>query len=272
MEKLKLNIQYFSSTNQTVHYDLSQYVANDKPTYLIDYNGDMLKIDNAIYNATSKALENESHIGTMSNLNTTEKSNLVGAINEVNTITGTNTSNISQNTLDISANSTKIGTLADLSTTYKTNLVGAINEVKSQANTNQSNIEKFNMTQFTTPTNPTVTGTGNLTRFAMNCASNSDGSIGKIYGDLRITCKDNNIGGNIIFPTPFRPSQQIEINGGIIAEVSGALVMRSFTIDTDGTCTLHYNGNTGTESRYNFVNSLLFFVDLEIHQIHNKKS
>lgn len=37
-----------SSTNATVTIGLSQYVGTDKPTYLTDYNGDMLKIDNAI--------------------------------------------------------------------------------------------------------------------------------------------------------------------------------------------------------------------------------
>lgn len=34
-----------SSTNKTPNYELSQYVGTDKPTYLGDYNSDMLKID-----------------------------------------------------------------------------------------------------------------------------------------------------------------------------------------------------------------------------------
>lgn len=37
-----------SSTNKTITIELSQYIGSDKPTYLTDYNGDMLKIDNAI--------------------------------------------------------------------------------------------------------------------------------------------------------------------------------------------------------------------------------
>lgn len=37
-----------SSTNKTATIELSQYIGTDKPTYLSDYNGDMLKIDNAI--------------------------------------------------------------------------------------------------------------------------------------------------------------------------------------------------------------------------------
>ena len=42
------------STNKTTNYELSQYVGSDKPTYLGDYNSDMLKIDTAMHaNATA---------------------------------------------------------------------------------------------------------------------------------------------------------------------------------------------------------------------------
>lgn len=44
-----------SSTNKTTHYELSQYIGTDKPTYLGDYNADMLAIDTAIYNASDAA-------------------------------------------------------------------------------------------------------------------------------------------------------------------------------------------------------------------------
>ena len=44
-----------ASTNKTTHYELSQYVSSDKPTYLSDYNGDMLKIDTAINTAKTTA-------------------------------------------------------------------------------------------------------------------------------------------------------------------------------------------------------------------------
>ena len=44
-----------SSTNKTTHYELSQYVGTDKPTYLSDYNGDMLNIDTAIHDAATDA-------------------------------------------------------------------------------------------------------------------------------------------------------------------------------------------------------------------------
>lgn len=44
-----------SSTNKTTHYELSQYIGTDKPTYLGDYNSDMLTIDTAIYTASENA-------------------------------------------------------------------------------------------------------------------------------------------------------------------------------------------------------------------------
>lgn len=121
-----------ASTNKTTHYELSQYTANDKPTYLVDYNGDMSKIDTGIYEADTLAKTNESAIGTMSNLNTTDKSSLVGAINEVNTQVGTNTGNISTLNTSVSANTGNIGTMVNLTTSDKTSLVNATNEVNGK--------------------------------------------------------------------------------------------------------------------------------------------
>lgn len=41
-----------TATNHTEHYELSQYTEDDRPTYTGDYNGDMNKIDAAIYAAS----------------------------------------------------------------------------------------------------------------------------------------------------------------------------------------------------------------------------
>lgn len=106
-----------ASTNKTPNIELSQYIGTDKPTYLTDYNTDMLKIDTAVHTASAKATTNETNIGTMTNLTTTEKSSLVGAINEVNT------------------SSSKVGNLSSLTTSDKTSVVGAINEVDGDVGT-----------------------------------------------------------------------------------------------------------------------------------------
>ena len=106
-----------ASTNKTAHYDLSQYTSNDKPTYLGDYNSDMSKIDTGINSAqttadsastaatnaqttaeTAQTTANTgvtnaaaaqstantavANIGTLANLTTTEKTTVVGAVNE----------------------------------------------------------------------------------------------------------------------------------------------------------------------------------------------
>lgn len=41
-----------TATNHTEHYGLSQYMEDDRPTYIGDYNGDMSKIDAAIHAAS----------------------------------------------------------------------------------------------------------------------------------------------------------------------------------------------------------------------------
>lgn len=57
-----------TATNKTAHYDLSQFVGTDQPTWLGDYNGDMKKIDaqmkqnaDAIEQATAGGLTSVSH-------------------------------------------------------------------------------------------------------------------------------------------------------------------------------------------------------------------
>ena len=52
-----------SSTNKTPNYNLSQYVGTDKPTYLGDYNGDMLKIDTQMKANADAATTAESSAG-----------------------------------------------------------------------------------------------------------------------------------------------------------------------------------------------------------------
>ena len=67
-------------------------------------------------------LTNTTNIGTLSSLNTTTKSSLVGSINETyNWVVG-------------------IGTLSNLTTITHSNAVSAINEVNAKANTNTSYI------------------------------------------------------------------------------------------------------------------------------------
>lgn len=131
-------------------------------------------------------------IGTLANLTTTDKTDLVSAINEIDS--------------DISTVDGKIGTLASLNTTDKTDVVSAINEVNTAVG---SVLTPFNLSNYHSAVResadsdtpqitigrfyPTLAEfTANATNIssvncAINCASNSDGSIGKIYGMMYCT-------------------------------------------------------------------------------------
>lgn len=112
MKNVKLDIQRFGHTNSTTNYGYPQFVGTDKPGWLTDINGAFNDIDEDIKTAQTtadsaqasatiadgKAVQAQSdattalnsagsantNIGTMANLNTTDKTSLVGAINEVN--------------------------------------------------------------------------------------------------------------------------------------------------------------------------------------------
>ena len=99
--------------------------------------------------AATNAQQALTDIGTKSELTTTNKDNLVGAINELDAAMGDMATNetiqgiqtdltelegkVDTNTTNIGTNTTHIGTVGDLSTTAKSDLVSAVNEVKTQA-------------------------------------------------------------------------------------------------------------------------------------------
>lgn len=67
-----------TATNHTENYSLSQFVGTDRPTWLVDYNGDMAKIDaqmkqNAddIASATEGGLTSVSHTADLTGNGTT---------------------------------------------------------------------------------------------------------------------------------------------------------------------------------------------------------
>ena len=111
-----------ASTNKTTHYELSQYVGSDKPTYLGDYNTDMSKIDAAINSAKTTA-----------DSASTAATNAQTAAETAQTTANTAVTNAATAQSGVAENATSIGTLANLTTADKTSLVGAINEVNNKA-------------------------------------------------------------------------------------------------------------------------------------------
>lgn len=132
-----------ASTNKTINYDLSQYLANDKPTYLVDYNSDMNKID------TQMKANND-----LAGLAKTEADDLSSRVDgqdiiigNLNTTVGQHTSDISTLNTNVSAVNTKVGDLTNLNTTDKTDVVSAVNEVNTKVGdlTNLATSSKTNV-------------------------------------------------------------------------------------------------------------------------------
>lgn len=250
-----------SSTNKTTHYNLSQYVSSDKPTYLVDYNADMSAIDTGIYNAKTEAETNTTAIGTLSNLTTTEKSNLVGAINEIDSDLGNLSTTVGEHTTDIATNTSAIGTLASLDTTAKNNLVAAVNEVNTL-------ISKLNLVNFETYGSSELALVG-ATYFSGNLklASNSDYSVVKLYGNLQYTATAylTNITISNVIPSGYRPSTDITING-LCTVISNAgtsgQANADVTFKTDGSVYFSIaNGNNNLVTGLTVHPCLLFLKD-----------
>lgn len=237
-----------ASTNKTTHYNLSQYVGSDKPTYLVDYNTDMSNIDSGIYNAQAQATLNETAIGDLTTLTTTANNDLVSAINEVDSHADTNANNISTNTTNIATNTSAIGTLTNLTTTNKANLVGAVNEVKS-------NVDNFNLTSITSYDTlsqyENVNSTGTLSYAGITVAKNSDGSLCKIYGRIYVNdvLQSGSINIKLNVDTGLRPTSDITIAPTGYVRFSAnpssdnAEQQTSITINTDGTINFNLSTN-----------------------------
>lgn len=167
-----------SSTNKTTNYELSQYIGTDKPTYLGDYNSDMLKIDTQMKaNATAVA-----------------------------------TAQSTANTANTNANSAQ--STADTANTTATTANTTANSALAKALKNEANIENLNLTSVA---DVTFSNTGNgqiLPRGAtpLKVAKNSDGSLCKIYGVFRV----QNFGNENILMTSadtgLRPQNDIVIS------------------------------------------------------------
>ena len=112
-----------SSTNKTANYELSQYIGSDKPTYLVDYNGDMLKIDTGM--AANKAQADATDLVVSGHTSAIES--LQGTTSDQGTaITGLRT-DVDGNTGSINTINSLIGN-GEPTTTDKT-IIGAINEL-----------------------------------------------------------------------------------------------------------------------------------------------
>lgn len=216
-----------SSTNKTTNYELSQFIGTDKPAWLTDYNADMGKIDAGIHSAKStadgadgKATANTSAIGTLANLTTDAKTNLVAAVNEVDSHADT----------ALNTASTAAGNASQALTTA--------NDLAAY----------FSITPTAIATNKVITSGGTINSSAVTIALNSTNTFGKLYGTIAHTTAASasqtitlNIDSGIHPDTAFTISP-VGIATQTDASVSQAANDVSATFNPNGTITLSYWG------------------------------
>lgn len=211
----------------------------------------------------------KTNVGDLSSLTTTANSDLVSAINEVDS--------------DITTVSNEVGDLTNLTTSVKSDLVSAINEIDSypifnlsetyqayrgtsDSDTAQITLGKF----FIADSSFTATSSG-LSNAYCNVlgAANSEGSIGKIYGIIHITA-NYTINGTNGYPCIRLRCTDFGINvpdeGYLIWSAGNCycndeLNCGSIYIGSDGYIYLFGNLNTtASSSRYSLVyNPCLYF-------------
>ena len=141
--------------------------------------------------------KNADAIGTLNSLTTTEKTNLVGAVNEVKGTADT--------ALGLAnTNKASIGTLTNLATTEKGNLVGAVNEVKGTADAAQTKANdaftqaNTNKASIGTLTNLTTTEKGNLVGAVNEVKGSVDAANTAIAGKADLGLSNINADGKTV--------------------------------------------------------------------------
>lgn len=278
-----------ASTNKTINYNLSQYTANDKPTYLVDYNSDMNKIDTQ--------MKANSDLAGLAKTEADDLSSRVDGqdviIGNLNTTVGQHTTDISTLNTDVSAVNKKVGDLTNLNTTDKTDIVNAVNEVNtkvgdltnltttaksnvvSAVNELNSDIDKQSFITFNDITSNDITfnvtngsAPSNL-QHNIHIYRNSDDSLVKILGNISFT---NNGTGIVKIATPLRPSKTLTLKGHAIRMIynSNNNVNTSgpdITLDTNGVLSINYIYALYPDDVTEFIlfDSVIHIKDLEAH-------
>ena len=117
------------ATNLTPNYSLSQFISTDKPAWLQDYNGDMLKIDSGI-NAAKLAADSAANAASAAQNDATTALN---GVSSLNTTVGTLSTTLGTAVGNINTINSLIGN--GTPTTTDQTIIGAINEIDAKVNT-----------------------------------------------------------------------------------------------------------------------------------------
>ena len=217
-----------SATNSTPNYGLPQYVADDKPTYLGDFNKAMLDIDTNMKSIDNKAQSAESGVETAN-------SNATQALNTANTA--------SKTAQTAQAAATEAQTKASQAQTTASQNATNINSIKTW--TNYGNVL-------------TVSTTGS-SNDGLNVKYNSSLQLLNLWGYNHFSpvVEPNAQIGKLPESFPKPASDRKITNAGVLITGSGNQNPLELKIDTNG---IIYN-NTGYTMEYCNINTLLVISD-----------
>lgn len=225
-----------SSTNKTTNYNLSQYIGTDKPTYLGDYNSDMLKIDTQLKANADSASNAASRAGAAEAV-ASDASKKVQTLND-----------------SVTANSADIASLKTKNAQQDASIQNVSNTATSalnKANQNDHNIADINTrNQWVQGTNIHNTGLPNYSKGSWNCAYNRLSGLLNINGQIELSQGSTISGETRIATIPENILKLIDLSGEhklwscvYVTRVNEAVEIQNLTLDVTGKLYMAYTLN-----------------------------
>lgn len=225
-----------SSTNRTTNYKLSQYIGTDKPTYLGDYNGDMLKIDKQM------------------KVNADSASNATSAAGAAQAVADKASKDVKALNDSVTANSEDIASLKTKNAQQDVSIQNATNSASSalnKANQNEHNIAEINTrNQWMQGTNIHNTGLPNYSKGSWNCSYNRFSGLLNIDGQIELSQGSTVAGDSRIATIPDNIMRLIDPTGErklwsslFVTRADGSLEVQNLSLDQTGKISLPYTLN-----------------------------
>lgn len=225
-----------SSTNKTTNYNLSQYIGTDKPTYLGDYNSDMLKID------------------TQMKANADSASNATAAAGTAQAVAEKASKDVQALNDSVTANSEDIASLKTKNAQQDSSIQNASNTASSavnKANQNEHNITEINTrNQWMQGTNIHNTGLPNYTKGSWNCSYNRFSGLLNIDGQIELSQGSTIAGDSRIATIPDNIMRLINSTGErklwsslFVTRADNSLEVQNLALDQTGKISLPYTLN-----------------------------
>lgn len=225
-----------SSTNKTANYNLSQYIGTDKPTYLGDYNGDMLKIDTQL-KANADAASNAASAAGAAQAVASDASKKVQSLND-----------------SVTANSADIASIKTKNAQQDSSIQNASNEAISamnKAKQNEHNIADINTrNQWIQGTNIHNTGLPNYSKGSWNCSYNRLTGLLNISGQIELSQGSTIAGEARIATIPENIMKLLNLSGerkiwssAFVTRVNETVEVQNLTLDQTGKIYMAYTLN-----------------------------